>query len=237
VQLGQRHVLIQPVLDDGSRPVVELLIVHNPGDRTIVGRDSLAPTWETRLLAGALDVVAGESDLGHEAVHAHGDTLEVLAPLPPGAREIVVTYLLPAAGEVTIPVDQPVGELAIMVADTQAVVLRGDVVPGDVTTFEGDRYLRVDGADLAAGAHVVLGMSSRPRQAGDVWWVIVLGAALALAGSIAWWRRRGAAQPERLAAQIAALDQARAADPDWPDARRRMLATLAATLARVKPGS
>jgi hypothetical protein len=188
-----------------------------------------------------MDVIAGENDMGHEAIHAHGDTLEVLAPIPPGEKQVVVTYLLPAGGEFRLWLDHAVIEMGIMVADTNATVRQGGLVPAGVTTFEGARYLRLDGANLPPGDQVVLELASRPLAAGDLWWVVVGLAAAALAGGFAWGtrQRRGGAEADTLAAQIAAMDRnpSIANDPGWPERRRQLLATLAATLARKKDAS
>ena len=227
----QRQVLVQGALPDGSRPVVELIVLRNPGSRTVVGPDSASPTWETRLAAGAMDVVVSQGDLGHEAAHAHGDVLEVLAPLPPGEREVVVTYLLPASRVFRLPVDQAVADLGLMVADTTATAATLESL--GITSFEGTRYLRLQGRDVAPLSEVVVRLSAAPVRAEDFWWLVVLAAAATLVGTLAWWRRHDARarDPESQAAQIAVQDGARVEDPEWPGRRRRLVATLAATLA------
>ncbi|MBI4420926.1 MAG: hypothetical protein HY560_08885 [Gemmatimonadetes bacterium] len=238
VVLVQRHTLVQRRNPDGSLPVLELLVLRNPGHRTRVAADSLHPAWRGLLLPGAQEVEVGESDVSVEAVWHSGDTIEVTAPIPPGEKQIVLTYLLSAAGrDLVIPADQPTGELDLMVADTTAQVVRGPLQALGIVSFENGRYLRLEGKDLSAGAPIVIRLASRPLAPGDLWWVIVAISALALIGGFVVWRRAdlaggGLTDAEWLAAQIAALDAAPSGGDAAARQRRRdeLMARLSAAL-------
>ena len=232
VALAQRHVLVRDADRDGSRAVLELLVLRNSGDLTRVASAG-APVWSTRLAAGAADVVVSpaEGDNGSSATRVHGDTVAFESPLPPGDRQIVVSYVLPAARRLVLPLDEATGELSVMLADTGAVVAHGSVEPQGVMTFENVRYLRLEGANVAGGDSLVVHFPRGPVQPADLWWVVVGLSALALAAAAWRWRRadrarRGFSEAEILAARVAVMDRA-----GNTTERERAMAELVRTLA------
>ena len=242
VILSQRHTLVQPSNPDGSFPVLELLVLRNAGSRTRVAPDRGHPAWTGRVLPGALEVEVGESDVSADQVLRWGDTVAVAAPIPPGEKQIVLTYLLPGSTrDLVFPADQPTGEVDVMVADTTAVLARGPLRVVGVTSFENHRYLRFEGRDLAVGrgGGGLIRLAPRPLAPGDLWWTVVVLSALGLAaGFVRWWRadraQGGLTDAEWIAAQIAALDAAPTdGDPAARQQRRaELMSRLAATLAR-----
>ena len=152
VVLSQRHLLIQPANPDGTIPVLELLVLVNRGTRTRVGADSTGPTWHGRLLAGAFDVEVGEGDVGRDAVTHEGDAISVIAPLTPGEKQIVLTYVLPRKlAEVILPRSEEVGTLGVMIADTMARPEPGPLQARGIAGFENISYLRLEATDVPAG--------------------------------------------------------------------------------------
>ncbi|MBI4501284.1 MAG: hypothetical protein HY700_09000 [Gemmatimonadetes bacterium] len=226
VGLSQRHLLVQPANPDGSIPVLELLIIRNAGTRTRVGADSTQPSWKGRLLTGALEVEVGESDLSQDAIVRRGDSIAVLAPLTPGEKQIVLTYVLPdRTAALRLPRQEPIGELDVMVADTIAKPVAGPLQDLGIASFENIQYRRLEAKDVPAGTPIVVRFSRRPARPGDFWWVVVAVSALGLvAAFVAWWRadhaRAGLRDAEVLAARIAALDVALGSSDD---AERRAL--------------
>src|SRR5207245_11057905 len=81
LSLAQRHLLVQPANPGGSSPVLELLVLRNGGRRTRVAPDSGHPSWRGALLAGALEVEVGESDVSGDAVVHGGDSIGVIAAI------------------------------------------------------------------------------------------------------------------------------------------------------------
>jgi hypothetical protein len=190
VVLAQRHVLVRGLDRDGSRAVLELLILRNAGELTRVGPRGDAATWRTRLLHGATEalVPGGQGDIGLEATRISGDTLAIAAPVPPGDRQLVVSYVVPASPRLALAVDGPVNQVTMMLADTAAVARRG-LVPTGVMSFEGERYLRLEAEDVTAGDTLVVDLSPPPLRLEDLWWLIVIASAGVLAAAaFRWWR-------------------------------------------------
>lgn len=192
VVLAQRHVLVRGLEPDGSRAVLELLILRNPGEVTRVAPGGDAATWRTRLLHGATEalVPGGQDDIGVEATRISGDTLAIAAPVPPGDRQMVVSYVVPASSRLVLAVDGPVNQLTMMLADTAAVVRRGrGLASTGIMSFEGERYLRLEAKDVTVGDTLVVGMTPAPVRVEDLWWLVVVAAAGVLAAAaFRWWR-------------------------------------------------
>jgi hypothetical protein len=237
VTLSQRHLLVQSMNPDGSIPVLELLILRNAGSRTRVGADSTQPSWTGRLLGGATDVDVGESDVTPDAVLRRGDSIAVLAPLTPGEKQIVLTYLVPRGRtDLVLPRTEAIGELDFLVADTMARPVAGPLEDLGNASFENVRYLRLEAKNVPPGAPVIVRVSRRPPQPADFVWLVVMVSALGLvAALIAWWRadRTRLTDAEMLAARIAAIDAAPLTPEDIEGRARRgeLVDELAATLA------
>ncbi len=236
IRLSQRHLVVREREADGSRRVIELWVLENAGRRTRVAPDTTRPVWQGLLPAGAIQFEVGESDMSDRAVFRHGDTVSVAAPVPPGERQLLVSYLMPRTmRELVIPFDQPVGRVNVMLEDTTATV-EGPVTLSGVEELERLLVRRYEGEKIAGGA-VVVRFGQAPFSPAAYWWVPVLIAALAMAGSLVWWWRRtqaapvAADDPQVLAAQIAALDAA-FTDVDSDEYRRRR-AELKDRLSRV----
>src|SRR5690606_13795534 len=92
--LEARHIVISAPEVDGSRNVVELLSLVNEGPLARIPSDSASPAWSWRIPAGAIRFAVSEGELAAGAVSRSGDSGRVHAPIPPGARELTVEYLL-----------------------------------------------------------------------------------------------------------------------------------------------
>lgn len=190
VVLSQRHVLVRGRDPDGSRSVLELLILRNPGEVTRVAPGGDAATWRTRLLHGATEalVPGGQGDIGVEATRISGDTLAIAAPVPPGDRQLVVSYVVPASSRLVLVVDGPVHQVTMMLADTAAVVRRGLASTG-IMSFEGERYLRAEAKDVTVGDTLVVELAPSPVRVEKLWWLVVAASAGVLAAAaFRWWR-------------------------------------------------
>jgi hypothetical protein len=243
VVLASRHLVIGAPAADGTRSVIELLMLDNRGPDTRVGHDSTAATWIAVLPPGIARVQLGDTDFATDVVELQGDTLRVRAPLPPGQRQITVQYQLPAGiRRWAIPVDDSVAAMNLLIEESTAKV-SGPLRSGAVETIEGRRYLRWQGAAPRA-AVVAIAF----EQTGVPDWVLPLLVALLATGLVAAWlvvRRRGGPSPttrvvgesrpslapetEALLARIAALDAEHSGGPSRhsPEIWHRYLRTRA----------
>lgn len=244
IRLAQRHMVVRDREPDGSRRVIELLVLANDGTRTRISPDSTRPVWVGRLPAGAIRFDMGESDMDERAVLKRGDTLSVIAPIPPGERQLLVSYVLPASARtLVIPFDQPVERVSLMLEDTAATVDGGALTLRGFEELDELVVRRFGGADVATGSPVVVRFSSVPFAPTALWWLVVPVAAVAMAAAlIRWWRRtapaRAADDPEVLAAQIAALDAQfeTGATDEYRRRRAELKRRLHAVLARGRHG-
>lgn len=248
VEVAQRHMIVRRPAADGGRQVLELLVLRNAGERTRIAPDTTRPVWQGALPVGAIRLEVGESDVSAEAVYRRGDSIAVSAPVPPGEKQVVVSYLLPRARRaLDLLVDQPVARLNVLVEDSGAT-LEGDALEAmGAETMEGTTFVRFARNEVAAGTRVVVNFPRGAFSLGRYWWVLIglAGTALA-AGLVAVWRRTGPAapvavpaDPNVLAAEIAALDvafeQRADASPDERAAYQRRRAALKAHLEDLLP--
>lgn len=229
IELAQRHLIVRRPEGDGSRHVLELLVLRNNGLRTRIAPDTSRPVWAGVLPLGAIQFQVGESDVSSEAVYRRGDSVAVAAPVPPGEKQVVVSYILPrSVPRLQLPLDQAVGRVNLLVEDS-AATLEGDALDRmGAELIEGVSFQRFARSDVAAGTPVSLRFARGRFAPASLWWVVVsLAGLVLLSGLMLVWRRTrvpadlgpASSDPAVLAAQIAALDavfEARA-DPSPAD--------------------
>lgn len=207
VKLAARYFVIREAEQNGSRPVLDLLVLSNGGDLTRVGSDTLSPTWSGFVPSGVLGARVGEADFSADAATIKGDTLLVYAPLAPGEKQITLEYVLPAGRELTVPF--PVDSVAtnVLAQDPSTRVINSAMVLVDTQNIEGESFRRWVGVPRANSMLTV----SFGRAPGDVpGWLMPAMVGLIGAGLIvALWRLRSRKTPaslEGLTDRIAALE-------------------------------
>lgn len=213
LSLAEKHVVVRAPDADGSRPVLELLVIENRNGLTRVSADSTRPVWEGALPEGVLALEIGESDFSPQTIVRRGDTIIVTAPVPPGEKQLVYAYTLPADQAVLrIPVDQPVGRFQVLLEDTAATVLSPFLDPRGMEQMDVVRFARYEGTVPVEGTTVEVRFSRPAWKIGDLWWLVVTAAALAMAMALVAALRRPRVVPATgdanvLAARIAELDR------------------------------
>jgi hypothetical protein len=256
VHTEARHIVIAKPGDDGTRTVVELLVLDNPGEVTRIARDSLAATWHALIPQQAVGFSAEDGDLSAGAIDRNMDSVLVLAPLAPGERQVTIQYHLPPdAGRLEYRFDEANNGVNVMVEEPEATVEGGTLAQTDsVSVIQGRPFRHFNGV-VDSGDVVVITVPT-PFRLGAGWLVgliVLLGAAL-VAGTVRVLRGPSAAPAmsaspsvdsvEVLLARIARIDDALEALPG-EDAQRQALsaersalkAELAAALARSGGGA
>jgi len=193
VRVARRLVTVAKLKRDGSRDVLELLELENPGPATRVAADTLRPTWAGAIPAAAIQFQVGQGDLSARAVTLRGDSVAVFGPIPPGERkQLSYAYVLPAtARRVDLPIDQPTAEVDLLLEDTAAVVRAARLDSLGVERIEGRRFARYRTPALGAGAQLAIAFSDRPLAPEALVPFVVGLAALALAvGFVVALRRK-----------------------------------------------
>ncbi len=215
----ERHIIIRSPTEDGTRRVLELIGLGNDGFLTRIADDSTRPVWQGAIPAEALQFEVGQSDISPQMIFRSGDSVAVIAPLSPGAKQILISYLLPeSVGTLTIPVDQPVRDMNIMLEDTSATIEEGPFRLMGIEELERVSLFRYSATGVQPGTPITVQFASPPFAIAELWWIIVPIAALTLGGVLYWWLRNQpvtapsavvhtATGSEQLARQIAQMDQ------------------------------
>lgn len=244
VTLAARNIVVSAPGPDGTRSVVELLALRNDGPLTRVPAESAEAVWTWRIPRGVAGFTADAGELSAGAIDLHGDTVLVLAALPPGLREITVEYLLPGGqGDARFPFDQGADAVNLLVEERAAsLALPPGLRPDSATVIESREFRRWAGS-VAAGEAIAASLPVPGR-----WGRGALGALIALlvlalaAGAVR--ALRGARQrpvggyptdPDALVETIARLDaEFGASGPHDADATRRHAETRAELKAQLE---
>ena len=241
ITLRERHVIVQPAEPDGAHRVIELIVLENAGRYTRVSPDTSRPVWEGSIPDDALEFEIGPANVSEQAVYRRGNRVAVSAPVPPGERQILMSYMLPrGARTIEIFIDQPTAHLNLLIADTASTVAAGQLTYRGWEQVEGIPYRRFDGESLIAGTLVTITLGDTRSLPEVALWILVPAVGLSLIIGLALWWRRAPHQvpivddPAILAVQIAALDAAHEGKPDSPYEQRRaeLKARLIDALAR-----
>ena len=156
LRLARRLATISTATTDGSREVLEILELENPGQATRITDDTLVPTWAGRLPERAGQYRAGQGDVSPEAMRFRTDSVLIYAPIPPGpAKQLSYDYTLAAGARTFVmPIDQPTVEVNLLVEDTVALVIAPKLESFGVKEIEGRRFAAYRAGPLAAGERV-----------------------------------------------------------------------------------
>ena len=216
VTVSARHVVIPRPGDDGTREVLDLVLLANAGTETRVAPDSLGASWSGPLPPESEGLDLGESDVSPDAVTRRGDSVIVSAPISPGEKQLAFQYHLRGGRRtVEVPVGaQPVA-LNVLVEEPGASVAGPAMLEADSQAIEGRSFRRWSG-DVPANAVIRVTLPGADTPDRPV--IAVLVTVLALALLLAAWRilpRRAALRgpapvaehgADRLLNEIAALD-------------------------------
>jgi hypothetical protein len=210
IEVAALQLVVSRPTRDGTRPVLQVIGLHNPGERTRISPDSGSPSWGGRLPAGVINFEPrDQGDFSPEAVTRKGDSVLVFAPISPGDRQVVLGYsLLGGASSLSLPVDQVTPTVNLLVEEAGARVTAPGLLPSDSMVTVGGRSFRHWSGALPA--HSVLRVAF---AAGWGRWllpalVVVMGAILVVA--TLRLRRPSVvappAEPEDLVERMARLD-------------------------------
>jgi len=244
IAVEARHLVIARPGDDGSRSVLDLIVLRNDGTRTRIAGDSLRPSWAGPLLGGTMGLELGEGDFSPDAVSRRGDSLYVSAPLAPGEKQVTLEYLVPAGQAVLeLPFTESVPMLNVLTEEKEAVVSGGTLALADSQVLQGRSFRRWTGV-VPAGSSLRIALPGRGRAPEWLLAALVATVVVALSGA-GWYFVRGhskspALSPDDLLTAVAHLEarylgrEAETPDEEWRAyhiERARLKALLEASLA------
>lgn len=152
VSLEARHLVVTRPEEDGTRSVLDLLVLRNDAPLTRVAGDSLRPSWSGPLPRGTLGLELGEGDLSPDAISRRNDSLIVTAPLAPGEKQLTVQYLIPADRQnLELSFTEPVS-VNVLLEEKEGRVSDGALAFADSQTIEGRSFRRWTGQVPAGGS-------------------------------------------------------------------------------------
>jgi hypothetical protein len=186
IVLVARHLVIARPGQDGSRGVLDLMVLRNDSRLTRITSDTTQPTWSAPLPPGTIGLDLSESDFSREAVARRGDSVIVIAPFAPGEKQLTVQYLIPSGrSAVELPFGRPGAAINVLAEEKDARVTGGGLVPADSQVIQGRSFRRWTGVAPAGDvARIVLpGVHRTPT-----WLLAVLVGTLTLVLAGAGWR-------------------------------------------------
>jgi hypothetical protein len=210
ISLVARHLVIARPGQDGSRGVLDLMVLRNNSRLTRTTSDTTHPTWSAPLPTGTIGLDLSEGDFSREAVARRGDSVIVVAPFAPGEKQLTVQYLIPSGRSVVeLPFGRPGAAINVLAEERDVRVTGSGVVLADSQVIQGRSFRRWTGVAQAAGVvRIVLPGARRT----PTWLLAVLVGTLTLVLAGAGWqllaKRSMPATPRtgELIDAIAALD-------------------------------
>ena len=217
VLVRQRHVVVRAPEEDGTRSVLELLVLENPGMVTRIANDTARPVWQGAIPHDAFNLEVAPSDVSPEAVYRRGDSVALAAAVPPGEvnqKQLVFGYMLPSgARRLTIPLDQPVERFQILIEDEGVAMLSGPLEARGREQLENISFARFEAVNVAGGQEVSFRLSGPAVSLMAVLWMVLAVSGVTMLAVLIMWLRRPVVVPadsedvSLLAAQVAALDE------------------------------
>ena len=213
ISVEARHIVVPRAGPDGTRSVLDLIVLRNDGRVARVAPDSSRPSWRLVLPPGTGDMEVGESDLSPDAIVREGDTVKVLAPLAPGQKQLSLEYgVTPVRGRLEFPVGPDGGPVNLLVEERNVRVSGGTLALADSQVIEGRNFRRYTG-NVPAGGTLVLAVGAAGAAAATrVALPVLVGAVAVMLAAAAWWiirlpsRQAPVLLPEQMLDAIAALD-------------------------------
>jgi hypothetical protein len=162
-----RHLVVSAADADEMRTVLEVYELSNDTTLTRVSpaRDS-PPTWTARLPAAARSPRVNDGDIPADAVLFEGGEVRVIAPLPPGVKQLAYAYSLPASlFPLSVPLTTAADILEVLVEDPGGTATGARLTESDRVVVDGRRFRRFIAQEVPAGQVVTVEV---PR-AGDRW--------------------------------------------------------------------
>ncbi len=153
-------------LDEKTLQVVELYIISNPTDKTLVASEPGGPVVRFSLPKGATNLQFQDGELGGRYLQTPEGFADTLSVQPgSGTYEVLYAYQMPYEGKLELehPVTLPVEAVVILVPEGSLKVKGEKVQDAGTRDVENVKYHTYSGDSLAAGELLRLSLSGKPR--------------------------------------------------------------------------
>ncbi len=157
VSVAARHVILGGPAPDGTRDVVDLLVLRNGTGMTRVTATGSRDASFTMLVPPLVaNLRVGDADFSPDAFERHGDTLALYAPIPPGDRQFFLEYqVAPGARQLVLPLQPPSDTLSILAEESTLAMPAGMTRQG-TEAMNGRRFARWAGRPAASRLEIRL---------------------------------------------------------------------------------
>jgi hypothetical protein len=164
VSIIARHVIIGGPAADGSRDVVDLVILHNGSGLTRVGGGNGVPSFRMPTPPRVANLRVGDGDFTPDAFEREGDALKLFAPIPPGDRQFFLEYQLPPnARALELPLIPAPDTLSIL-GEEHDLRIPTSLSEAGTEQMVGSQFTRWTGRPAAGTLEIGMpGASSTPR--------------------------------------------------------------------------
>lgn len=211
----QGHHIVMSTPRGRRREMAEIFEIDNDGTATVVARDSVRPIWSAFVPAESESISVAPGDIGAGAVAIRRGHADVFAPISPGVRQLVLTYLLPVdAFPVSWPVQRATTVLEVLAEEPRATVEGARLAEVAPAAIEGRSFRRFLARDVPSNVAVRIDAPAPAPRSQPAMRVLAVVMALLMLGAMGFWygRRRRASPAARtppsedLIAELAALD-------------------------------
>lgn len=212
-------------VDERTLRVVELYIISNPGQSTVVAHEDGSPALTFSLPEGASNLQFEDGTLGERYVataDGFGDTLAVRPGM--GEHQVVFSYEMPYSRglELARPVNLATDAVVVLVPAENVKVKSDALQDAGTREVQGVQYRMYNGGSLAPGDELRLTITGHPASAapslsggsstGLILGVTALGLTLIIAGVWWFWRARSAGREDEPQAARPAVSQPESAE-------------------------
>jgi hypothetical protein len=186
-----RHVIVAAPDTGKGRDVLEMFVVANSGDRTLVTSLARQSTFEMPLPPRAIDPLVAEGDVAAEAMTFGGGVARVTAPIAPGTKRISFSYRMPATADpIEIAPSGTADVIEILVEDADASVTGTGITEEAPTSAEGRTFRRFTGQKFAGGSGISIVAPTGTSAPVSLVGALVAAAALVMSGALVVAARR-----------------------------------------------
>ncbi len=231
-----RHLIVGKSDTTQFRTVIEVFELSNDSLRTLVATDTTSPmpTWSVSVPASALDVRANEGEISPDAFVAGPGRVSVYAPIAPGIKQVAFSYKVPNSSfPLSMRAEGGAVVFEVLLEEPQGFVTGKGFANVDPVTLEGRNFRRFLSQDVQPNAELIIELPSSGAPGRNLYiagLLVAIGMLMMVVLMRSMQRRaaqRVAVEPtlrpresdapmhERLAQEIAALDEtyARIAEP------------------------
>ena len=192
LRLTRKLATVAAAREDGTREVLEILEIENPGVATRITKDTLVPTWAGQVPAGAGQFRGGQGDISPDAMVFRNDSVYVLGPIPPGpVKQLSYGYSLPAGTRtLAIPIDQATTEVNLLIEDTASLVRAPRLQSLGVQEIEQRRFAAYRADSLSTGDRIEIELPSTGFRAQTLLPYVIAVLAAAMVAALVWALRK-----------------------------------------------